>query len=127
MAIDFWKNGRIKATAFNDSSLLTCIANDYGYEYVFEKPIEMFADEGDVLFAISSSGNSKNILNGTDMAVKKNCAVITLSGFKEENPLRLKGVINFYVPSNIYGIVELVHQHICHLILDTIMGGGACG
>ncbi|QWR78915.1 SIS domain-containing protein [Candidatus Magnetomonas plexicatena] len=126
MAIDFWKNGRIKATAFNDSSLLTCIANDYGYEYVFEKPIEMFADNGDVLIAISSSGSSKNILNGADMAVKKTCDVITLSGFKPDNPLRKKGVINFYVPSNIYGVVEVVHQYICHLILDTIMDGGAC-
>ncbi|MBF0466414.1 MAG: SIS domain-containing protein [Nitrospirae bacterium] len=127
MAIDFWKNGRIKATAFNDPSLLTCIANDYGYEFVFEKPIEMFADNGDVLIAISSSGNSKNILNGADMAVKKSCPVITLSGFKPDNPLRKKGGINFYVPSNVYGIVEVIHQYICHLILDTIMDGGACG
>jgi D-sedoheptulose 7-phosphate isomerase len=127
MAIDFWKNGRIKAAAFNDPSLLTCIANDYGYEHVFEKPIEMFAEKGDLLCAISSSGNSKNILNAADMALKKSCTVITLSGFNEKNPLRSKGDINFYVPSKIYGIVEVVHQHICHLILDTIMMGGACG
>ncbi|MBF0519656.1 MAG: SIS domain-containing protein [Nitrospirae bacterium] len=124
MAIDFWKNGRIKATVFNDPSLLTCIANDYGYEFVFEKPIEMFADNGDVLIAISSSGSSKNILNGADMAVKNSCPVITLSGFKPDNPLRKKGGINFYVPSNVYGIVEVAHQYICHLILDTIMDGG---
>ena len=58
MATDYWKNGGIRAVAFNDSSLLTCISNDYGYKYVFEKPIEMFADNGDILFTISSSGKS---------------------------------------------------------------------
>ena len=67
MAVDFWKNGGIRALAFNDSSLLTCISNDYGYKHVFEKPIEMFVEPHDILFAISSSGRSKNILR----AVKK--------------------------------------------------------
>ena len=50
MATDFWKNGQIKAVAFNDVSGLTCISNDFGYKHVFEKPIEMFADTGDILF-----------------------------------------------------------------------------
>src|SRR5204862_375130 len=63
-SVDYWKNGGIRAIAFNDVSLLTCIGNDYGYPFVFEKPIEMFADPGDVLIAISSSGKSDNILNG---------------------------------------------------------------
>jgi D-sedoheptulose 7-phosphate isomerase len=58
MATDYWKNGGIRTVAFNDSALLTCISNDYGYKYVFEKPIQMFADNGDILFAISSSGKS---------------------------------------------------------------------
>ena len=65
MSTDYWKNGRIRAISFNDSSLLTCISNDYGYQHVFEKPIEMFADSGDILFAISSSGKSENILNSS--------------------------------------------------------------
>ena len=64
MSTDFWKNGGIRAIAFNDSSLLTCLGNDYGYEYIFEKSIEMFAEEGDILVAISSSGESENILRG---------------------------------------------------------------
>lgn len=62
--VDYWKNGGMRAIAFNDSSLLTCIGNDYGYPHVFEKPVEMFADQGDVLIAISSSGQSENILRG---------------------------------------------------------------
>ena len=85
MATDYWKNGGMRAVAFNDSSLLTCISNDYGYPYVFEKPIEMFADKGDILLAISSSGKSENIINGVKAARDKQCGVITFSGFEPDN------------------------------------------
>lgn len=121
MAVDFWKNGGIKAVSFNDPSLLTCLANDYGYEFVFQKPINMFAEKGDVLFAISSSGRSKNILNGAAEAKKKGCSVITLSGFSKDNPLSKEGIINFYVPAPGYGYVEVLHQYICHFILDAVI------
>jgi D-sedoheptulose 7-phosphate isomerase len=121
MAIDFWKNGGIKATAFNDSSLLTCISNDFGYNHVFEKPIEVFANKNDILFAISSSGKSENILRGVQTAKSKGCTVITFSGFDMDNPLRSMGICNFYVPSHEYGHVEVIHQYICHWILDVII------
>ena len=121
MATDFWKNGAVKAIAFNDSSLLTCISNDYGYQYVFEKPIEMFAEKGDILIAISSSGRSENIVKGAKMALYKDCNLITLSGFEENNTLRLLGHINFFVPSSSYGLVEIIHQAICHCILDILI------
>jgi len=120
-AIDFWKNGRMPAIAFNDGPLLTCISNDFGYEHVFEKPIEFFARKRDVLFAISSSGKSENILRGVQAAQSKGCLVITLSGFDADNPLRLMGAYNFYVPSHEYGSVEVTHQYICHCILDVII------
>ena len=123
LAIDLWKNGRIKATTYSDSALLTCISNDFGYEYVFEKPIEMFAEAGDVLIAISSSGMSDNIINGTIAAKKKGCKIITMSGFKENNSLRSRGEINFYVPSGSYGYVELAHSVLCHCIVDVITSG----
>jgi len=120
-ATDFWKNGRIKAVAFNDISGLTCISNDFGYEYVFEKPIEMFADPDDLLIAISSSGQSENVLRGVTAARQKGARVITLSGFDRTNPLRLLGDINFYVPSSHYGHVEVLHLSICHCLLDIIV------
>ena len=120
MASDYTKAGGLKAHAFNDGALLTCIGNDFGYQHVFEKPVEMLADPGDFLFAISSSGNSVNIHNGIKAARKKNCTVITFSGFKEQNPLRNLGDLNFYVPSGNYGTVEILHHSICHCILDVI-------
>lgn len=120
ISTDFLKNALVPALAFNDSSLITCLSNDLGYEHVFEKPIEMFAQKGDILFAVSSSGKSKNILNATIAAKKKGCFVITLSGFKENNPLRKLGDINFYLPSNSYGDVEIAHLAICHCIADRV-------
>ena len=123
MAVDFWKNGGMKAISFNDGPQLTCIGNDYGYKHVFEKPIEMFTDSGDILIAISSSGKSENILLGVKAAGLKGCRIITLSGFDERNPLSAMGEFNFYVPSKSYGPVEVIHHSICHCIIDTIMKG----
>ena len=121
VAVDLWKNGGVKAIAFNDSSLLTCIGNDFGYEHVFRVPIEEFADEGDTLIAISSSGRSKNILLGVEAARKKGCAVITMSSFSSDNPLRLKGDVNFYVPSKLFSMAETVHALIAHALIDCVI------
>src|SRR5258705_12523879 len=114
MAVDYWKNGNIKSTAFNDSSLLTTVSNDYSFAEVFSRTIEIFGEEGDMLYCISSSGRSVNILNAADTALKKECNVITFSGFGEDNPLRKKGTINFHVPAFSYGYCEILHLFIIH-------------
>ena len=119
MALDFWKNAKVRATAFNDSSLLTAISNDLSFEQVFSAPIEMFADAGDIAFCISSSGSSKNILAAAEQAKKSGCKVITFSGFDANNPLRTLGDLNFYTGSYSYGFVETLHQLIIHNILDA--------
>jgi D-sedoheptulose 7-phosphate isomerase len=121
MAADFLKNGGLEAIAFNEGPLLTCMGNDYGYQHVFEKPIERMAHSGDILVAISSSGKSENIILGAAAARLKGCRIITLSGFEPHNPLLYLGDINFYVSSNMYGIVEVIHHAICHCVLDTLV------
>jgi len=122
-AIDFWRNGNIPAIAFNDSASITCISNDFGYEQVFSKPISTFAQSGDILFAISSSGQSENILAGVRQAIKMDCHVITLSAFQPNNPLRQLGHLNFYVPTMSYGFAEIMHLCICHCIIDGLVKG----
>lgn len=124
MAIDFTKNGNLRALAFNDASSLTCLGNDLGYENVFAKQIEMHARAGDLLIAISSSGRSPNIIRGVDAARDAGCEVVTLSGFGSDNPLRRLGDINLYVPSGEYGFVEITHLAICHAILDLALDWG---
>ena len=121
MSTDYWKNGDMRAIAFNDAALLTCLSNDCGYENVFGKSVEMFADEGDILVAISSSGQSESILNGVRAATKLGVHVVTLSGFSPDNPLRSMGEINFYVPDSAYGPVEILHLSVCHCILDVVI------
>lgn len=126
-AVDYWKNGGMRAIAFNDPALLTCVGNDFGYPHVFEKPIAMFADQGDVLIAISSGGRSENILRAVGAGVEAGCRVITMSGFRPDNPLRARGELNFYVPSDSYGYVEITHLAVCHCIVDTIMASRSPG
>jgi D-sedoheptulose 7-phosphate isomerase len=120
-AIDLWKNGGIPTLTFNDSSLLTCISNDIGYEEVFSTPLEMFASKDDLVISISSSGNSENILKACQTARRKECQLITLSGFSQENKIRSLGNINFFVPSFSDGFAEIIHQYILHCILDSKM------
>ncbi|WP_210162474.1 SIS domain-containing protein [Anaeroarcus burkinensis] len=120
-ATDYFRTDNIKTLCFSDASLLTCMGNDLGYESVFSQPIKLHAEDGDLLVAISSSGQSSNILNAVNAAEHNGCQIVTLSGFSEDNPLRQKGEINFYVPSTVYGYVELVHGVLCHSFLDIIM------
>lgn len=124
MAIDYSKNGGIRAMAFNDGAALTCLGNDLGYEEVFAKQIDLHARTGDLLVAISSSGKSMNILKAADAARERGCTVYTFSGFTPENPLRNYGDLNFYVDSSEYGFVEITHLALIHSILDLEMGWG---
>lgn len=119
-ALDLWNHSGIKAFSFNDPALLTGISNDYGFENVFSRPLEEFCSKGDLLIAISSSGRSKNILNGVKVAKAKGCKVIGFSGFKKENPLSLLSDLSFYVPSSSYGVVETTHFLLTHAIIDQV-------
>lgn len=118
-AVDYWKNGGVRAVAFNDASLLTCIGNDLGFENLFAAPIQQFADAGDLVFAISSSGSSPNILNAAKASRTAGCGLVTFSGFDPANPLRGQGDIDFHVASHSYGLVEILHLYIIHTILDA--------
>jgi D-sedoheptulose 7-phosphate isomerase len=122
MAIDLTKNAGLRAITISGSPQLTTFANDYGYEKVFAKGIEAYADQGDVLIAISSGGTSINILNAVDSAKKIGCKIITFSAFEEDNPLRQKGDINVYINSKAYGYVEIIHNLLIHYINDQIIG-----
>ena len=123
-ANDFINMCNIKAETFHDISVLTCLTNDYGYSNAFSKLLECHSDSGDILFAISSSGNSDNIINAVNSFKAKNSnnIVVTLSGFSENNKLRKLGDINFYNKSESYGIVEISHQFILHFIADKYCG-----
>lgn len=118
MQNDLCKTVGVRAIVFSQAPLLTALANDHGYECVFERPVELWADTNDLLVAISSSGQSKNILHAVQSATARGCQVITLSGFSADNPLRRLGDVNFYVSSPEYGYVESAHSVITHFLVD---------
>jgi D-sedoheptulose 7-phosphate isomerase len=82
--------------------------------------LKLHFEPGDMLIAISSSGNSKNITNAVQVAKDQGGKVITLSGFKPDNRLKQMGDLNFFLESNSYGIVECYHQVILHIVLDML-------
>jgi D-sedoheptulose 7-phosphate isomerase len=90
--------------------MITCFANDYGYERWVEKALAFYADEGDLVILISSSGKSPNIVNGARYAKGEGLRMVTFSGFATDNPLRGSGDLNFWVDSRAYNIVEMTHQ-----------------
>jgi D-sedoheptulose 7-phosphate isomerase len=119
MQNDLCKAVSVRSLVFNEAPLLSALSNDLSYAMAFEILVDLWAETGDLLIAISSSGESENILLAADAAQKKGCSVITLSGFKSNNPLRNKGLINFYVPAAHYGFVELGHSILTHYISDS--------
>lgn len=122
MAIDLTKNACLRAMAISGSPILTTFSNDYGYEKLFQKALESFANNGDILIAISSSGTSMNILNACEAARKIRMKIITFSAFESDNPLRKKGDLNFWVDSKAFGYVEIFHNLLIHYINDAIIG-----
>jgi len=123
VSVDLTKNAGIRSVNFNEADLITCFANDYGFEQWVAKAVEFYGDEGDVFIAISSSGSSMNMLNGCEAAKRKKFAsVITLSGFESDNPLRQLGDINLWVDSKAYNFVENIHQVWLLAIVDLIIG-----
>jgi len=115
---DFFNVAKIRATTLHESSLLTCMANDYGYEHAIARMLDLLLNPGDMVIAISSSGNSMNMRNAAKISKEKKAFLITLSGFDANNPLRSLGDINIWLDSYDYGFIEVGHQFILHNIAD---------
>ena len=122
-SVDLTKNAGLRCVNFNEADLITCFANDYGFEHWVEKAVDFYGDAGDLLIVISSSGSSENMLNGVKAARNGNFkAVVTLSGFSEDNPLRQLGDFNLWINSRAYNFVENIHQVWLLAIVDLIIG-----
>ncbi len=124
MTADFLKNGGIRTYDMYGQTTLTCLSNDYSYEYVFSKQIEMLAQEKDMLIAISSSGESENMVKAIGAMRKIGGTVMTFTGFREDNRMRSLGDLNVYVPADHYGMVESIHNLILQQLVDLIMETG---
>ena len=110
LSVDFTKACNIRGICFNEADLLTCFSNDFGYENWVVNAIKYYVDPNDLVFLISSSGESKNILNAAEYCRSKKIKLITLSGFSPENSVRKIGNINIYIDSVRYNYVEMAHH-----------------
>lgn len=122
LAVDFTKQGGVRAMCFNEANLITAFANDYGYERWVQEAMRFHGDPGDVAVLISSSGKSPNILTAARFAAANGLKVITLSGFAADNPLRALGDVNLWVESRAYNIIECTHMIWLTAICDLIIG-----
>lgn len=122
-SVDLTKNGGIRCINFNESDLITCFANDFGFDSWVENAVRLYGDEGDIFIGISSSGKSMDIINGCEAAREIKCSsVITLSGFDINNPLKNCGDINFWVDSKAYNMIENIHQLWLLTVVDLVIG-----
>ena len=120
--VDFTKQAGVRSVNFNDPSLITCFANDYGYDQWLKMAIKNYSEKDDVLIAISSSGNSENIVQAINEASKKFIKIITFTGFDKDNRVKQLGDVNFWLDSRAYNIVENTHQIWLLAICDLIVG-----
>ena len=117
-SVDMTKIGKIRTVNFNESDLITCFSNDYGYENWVKKCIEFYSDDGDLIILISSSGESKNMINAAKFCNKKKLKLVTFTGFKKSNKLKKYGNLNFWTKSSIYNHIENIHQYWLLLLTD---------
>jgi D-sedoheptulose 7-phosphate isomerase len=107
-----------KAISLSDNqAIITAVGNDFGYEEIFSKQLEALMEKGDLLVAISASGNSPNIVKGCLVAKQKSCLVVGLTGF-DGGQLKKLSNLNIHIPSQKgeYGPVEDLHMIVNHLI-----------
>jgi D-sedoheptulose 7-phosphate isomerase len=116
---DYTKALGKKAITFTDPSRLTCYINDYGMEKAYQVFVEEFSTKDTLVVAISSSGESENILNVAKFCNDHDMKLITLSGFNKNNRLNAyQSEINYWVDSKDYGVIECAHLVFLHSIID---------
>jgi len=110
----------LPAICISDPSHLSCVSNDYGYEFVFSRYIEALGNKGDVLLGISTSGNSANVIKAAQVAKEKGMSVIILSG-KDGGKLAPLADVEIRVPHFEYADrIQEVHIKIIHILILLI-------
>ena len=109
----------LPSLSISDSSHITCVGNDYGFDFVFAKGTEAFGQEGDFFFGISTSGNSQNIIEAFKIAKEKGLKTVALLG---KDGGKLKGVCDyeFIIPGETSDRIQEVHMIILHIIIEGV-------
>lgn len=109
----------LPAISLSDSSHITCIGNDYGFDYIFSKGVEAFGQEGDLFIGISTSGNSPNVIEAVKVAKEKKLKTVALLG---KDGGKLKGMCDFefIIPGETSDRIQEIHMMILHIIIEGV-------
>ena len=123
-SVDLTKNAKIRAVNFNEADLITCLSNDYGHDNWVKKAIEFYIDKNDLVILISTSGNSKNVINAAKFLKNKKFSFFSLTGMKKNNLLNkiTNSKNNLWVNNMSYNQIEIVHHLILLLTIDILIG-----
>ena len=119
--VDYMKVMGAKVVSATDAAYLTCFANDFGYDEVYRKFLEYHVTTQDLAILISSSGNSKNIINAATYCDENKIDFVVLSGFSELNMLNQFSTLSFHVKSKNYNVVELTHETILLSVVENFI------
>ena len=108
------------AISISDPAFISCVSNDFGYEFIFSRFLESNAREGDVLLAISTSGNSENIINASKYAQSKSIKVISLTGNRNSRLSEFSDVEICTPSGNFSDRVQELHTIVIHIIVQLI-------
>lgn len=121
-AVDFTKQGKVRSITFHDPNLITCFANDFGYDNWIAKAIEYHAGPEDAVVLISVSGTSPSVVNAARYAKSVGLPIVSFTGRKPDNPLRQLSKVAFFVPSDAYNVVECIHTIWLTAAIDLLIG-----
>ena len=121
-AVDFTKQAKIRGITFNEADLITCFANDFGYDNWMAEGVKHYADPNDVIVLTSVSGTSLSVVNAAKVAKEMGLKVVSFTGRHEDNALRELSNIGFWVDSHAYNIVECIHMIWLTTVIDSVIG-----
>lgn len=109
----------LPAISLSDSSHITCVGNDYGFDFIFSKGVEAYGQEGDMFLGISTSGNSQNVIEAVKVAKERKMITVALLG---KDGGKLKGMCDyeFIIPGKTSDRVQEIHMMILHIIIEGV-------
>jgi D-sedoheptulose 7-phosphate isomerase len=122
MAIDFSKNGNVRALSFDAATAITCLGNDLGFEVMFAKQFELHARAGDIAIVIGGRGTDETILNAAKAARKLNLKVVTTTASLGGSPLSELGDLNFRLATDRSDVATIAQLALCHSWIDFLCG-----
>lgn len=109
----------LPAISISDPSHITCVANDYGFDYIFSKGVEAYGKAGDMFIGISTSGNSNNVIKAVEQAKEQGLITCALLG-KDGGKLKGQCDFEFIIPATTSDRVQEIHMMILHIIIEGV-------